>query len=187
MEKPLAIFPKSAAFVKPSESAFHNPTLRKNHESMKLIALNDLHFRAGNGFDCILEVWGSDAPPRSRSPSCRTPTGRSFSSPVRPFRRAFGVSSRVADWLRCSSIGGAGGFTSWTGVGIVSRVGSGMGAVSAGTAASMIGVVSMFSRPGVAIGRSTVGGVVSAQSGARASAFSGAASAKTPKKTRGKR
>ena len=94
---------------------------------------------------------------------------------------------RVADWLRCSSIGSAVRFTSWTGVGIGSRVGSGMGAVSAGTAASMIGVVSMFSRPGVAIGGSTVGGVVSAQSGARASAFSGAASAKTPKKTRGKR
>ena len=176
MRESLTLFPKPAAFVKPSESAFHNPTLRKNHESMKLIALNDLHFRAGNGFDCILEVWGSEAPPRSRSPSCRTPTGRSFSSPVRPFRRAFGVSSCVADWLRYPSIGGAGRFTSWTGVGIVSRVGSGMGAVSAGIAVSMIGAVSMFSCSDVATGEASFGGGVSAHSGSGASAFSGAAS-----------
>ena len=47
MEKSLAIFPKSAAFVKPAERAFHNPAFGKNFESMKLIPLYNLHFRLG--------------------------------------------------------------------------------------------------------------------------------------------
>ena len=57
MDKPLTIFPKSAAFVKPAESPFHNPTLGKNHESMKLIPLYNLHFRAADGFDSFRELF----------------------------------------------------------------------------------------------------------------------------------
>ena len=57
MEKPLAIFPKSAAFVKPAESAFHNPTLGKNYESMKLIPLYNFHLRAAERFDSFRELF----------------------------------------------------------------------------------------------------------------------------------
>ena len=57
MEKPLAIFPKSAAFVKPAERAFHNPTLGKNYEGMKLIPLYNFHFRAADGFDGFRELF----------------------------------------------------------------------------------------------------------------------------------
>ena len=57
MDKPLTIFPKSAAFVKPAESAFHNPALGKNYESMKLIPLYNFHFRAADGFDGFRELF----------------------------------------------------------------------------------------------------------------------------------
>ena len=57
MEKSLAIFPKSAAFVKPAERAFYNPTLGKNRKSMKLIPLYNFHFRAADGFDSFRELF----------------------------------------------------------------------------------------------------------------------------------
>ena len=57
MEKSLTILPKSAAFIQPSESAFYNPTLWKNRESMKLIPFHNLYFRAANGFDRVGEVF----------------------------------------------------------------------------------------------------------------------------------
>ena len=57
MAKSLAIFPKSAAFVKPAESPFRNPTLGKSLESMKLIPLYNLHFGAANGFDGFRELF----------------------------------------------------------------------------------------------------------------------------------
>ena len=57
MEKSLAIFPKSAAFVKPAESPFHNPTLGKNRKSMKLIPLYNFHFGAADRFDSFRELF----------------------------------------------------------------------------------------------------------------------------------
>ena len=57
MKKTLTVFPKPATFIKPSESAFHDPTLREKHESMKFIPFYNFHFRSGDGFDCIRELF----------------------------------------------------------------------------------------------------------------------------------
>ena len=57
MEKSLALFPKSAAFVEPAERALHNPTLGKNYERMKPIPLYNFRFRAAGGFDGLRKVF----------------------------------------------------------------------------------------------------------------------------------
>jgi hypothetical protein len=44
MDLPFAVFPQAAGFVKPSESALNNPSLRQNHEFMQFIALDNFNF-----------------------------------------------------------------------------------------------------------------------------------------------
>lgn len=45
LKKSFAVFPKSAAFIKPAKGTFYDPSLRNNSKSMKFIAFNNFNCR----------------------------------------------------------------------------------------------------------------------------------------------